>query len=175
MGISAFASRLPFTILPIASIGAVLSSCPSLATPVTLQACKSGFFRLREELELAYFQAIPPTPPRPLPSFLAPSASPQRPSAIRPAPAAPRSAGPSAAEGKKILQRISRETGAAYFEPSNKQPVGKIYSLIEEELRNQYSLGYTPDKTGSGEYRKITVAVKKKGLAVQAREGYYAR
>jgi VWFA-related protein len=86
-----------------------------------------------------------------------------------------RSGAPSAADGKKILQRISLETGATYFEPSKKQPIDKIYSLIEEELRNQYSLGYTPDKTGTGEYRKIKVAVKGKGLVVQAREGYYAR
>jgi len=78
-------------------------------------------------------------------------------------------------DGKKILQQISRETGASYFEPSSKLPIDKIYSLIEEELRGQYSLGYTPAKTGSGEYRKIKVEVKNKDLIVQAREGYYAR
>ena len=66
-GIPVFASRLPSSVLPIASVGAVSSSCPSLATPVTLQTCKSGLFRLREELELPCFQAIAPTPPRPLP------------------------------------------------------------------------------------------------------------
>jgi hypothetical protein len=49
-----------------------------------------------------------------------------------------------------------------------------IYRQIQEELRNQYSLGYTPDKdTGPG-YRKIQVTVKQKGLIVQARDGYYA-
>jgi VWFA-related protein len=78
-------------------------------------------------------------------------------------------------DGKKILQRISRETGAGYFEPSSKQPIDRVYALIEEELRNQYNLGYTSDKPGgAGEYRKIHVAVTRKGLVVQARDGYYA-
>ncbi len=76
-------------------------------------------------------------------------------------------------DGKKILQQISKETGGGYFEVSKKKTVDEIYSQIEEELRNQYSLGYTSDQTGAG-YRKIQLAVKKKGLVVQTREGYYA-
>src|SRR5208282_4450050 len=44
-------------------------------------------------------------------------------------------------DGKKILEQISRETGGAYFEVSNKMPLDKIYDLIEEDLRNQYNLG----------------------------------
>ena len=76
-------------------------------------------------------------------------------------------------DGKKILQQISRETGGGFFEVSKKQPVEQIYSRIEEELRNQYSLGYTPDKADPG-YHRITLAVKQKGLIVQSRDGYYA-
>ena len=79
-------------------------------------------------------------------------------------------------DGKKVLQRTSRETGAGYFEPTSKQPIDKIYAQIEEELRSQYNLGYTSDKPGgAGEYRKIRVATAQTGLTVQAREGYYAR
>jgi VWFA-related protein len=75
-------------------------------------------------------------------------------------------------DGKKILQRISQETGGAYFDVSNKMPLDKIYDQIEEELRNQYSLGYTPDQSSSG-YHKILVSVKRKNLTVRARDGYY--
>jgi VWFA-related protein len=75
-------------------------------------------------------------------------------------------------EGKKILQRISTETGGAYFEVTNKMPLDKIYDRIEEDLRNQYNLGYTPDPP-SGGYRRIHLTVKQKGLVVQTREGYY--
>jgi VWFA-related protein len=79
------------------------------------------------------------------------------------------------ADGKKILERISKETGGRLFEVSKKEPVEQIYSQIQEELRNQYSLGYTPDRGGAAEsgYHKILVAAKPKDLTVQARDGYY--
>jgi VWFA-related protein len=78
-------------------------------------------------------------------------------------------------DGKKVLQRIAQETGGTFFEVSDKHPIEKVYSQIEEELRNQYSLGYTSDATSGGGFRKIAVTVKKKNLAVQTREGYYAK
>jgi VWFA-related protein len=78
-------------------------------------------------------------------------------------------------DGKKILERISKETGGRFFEVTKKQTVGDIYSSIVEELRTQYSMGYTPDKdsTASG-YHHVQLAVKGKDLTVQTREGYYA-
>jgi VWFA-related protein len=75
-------------------------------------------------------------------------------------------------DGKKVLQRLSKETGGGFFEVSKKETIEKIYDQIEEELRNQYSLGYTAE-AGTG-YRKIQLTVKKSGLIVQTREGYYA-
>jgi len=80
----------------------------------------------------------------------------------------------SGVDGKKILQQISRETGGGYFEVSKKLSIDQIYDRIEEELRNQYSLGYTSDKTDGGTlFRHIAVTVKNKGMIVQTRQGYY--
>jgi len=82
---------------------------------------------------------------------------------------------PNAEDGKKVLERLSRETGGRVFAVSKKESIDKIYNQIEEELRNQYSLGYTSDHpadTGS-DYRHIHVTTKQKDLTVQAREGYY--
>jgi VWFA-related protein len=77
-------------------------------------------------------------------------------------------------DGKKILDRISRETGGRLFEVSKKETVDKIYSEIEQELRHQYVLGYAPDKTDTGAYyHKIHLTTKNKDLVVQARDGYY--
>jgi VWFA-related protein len=76
------------------------------------------------------------------------------------------------ADGKKVLERISRETGGRLFQVSKKEPVDQIYSQIQEELRNQYSLGYTPNGAGAG-YHKIQLAATQKDLIVQARDGYY--
>ncbi len=78
-------------------------------------------------------------------------------------------------DGKKILERISKETGGRFFEVSKKETVGEIYDSIVEELRTQYNMGFTPDKdsTASG-YHHLQLTVKKKDLTVQTRDGYYA-
>ncbi len=81
----------------------------------------------------------------------------------------------SRADGKKVLQRISHETGGSFFEISDKHPIEKAYAQIEEELRNQYSLGYTSDSSNGPGFRRISLTTKKKDLVVQARQGYYAK
>ena len=78
------------------------------------------------------------------------------------------------ADGKKVLQQISQETGGEYFEVSGGMTLDKIYARIQDDLRNQYSIGYTSDQSGAG-YRRIKVTAKGKNLTVQAREGYYAK
>ena len=79
------------------------------------------------------------------------------------------------ADGKKILERISKETGGRFFEVTKKETVGDIYSSIVEELRTQYIMGYTPDKESAASgYHHVQLAVKKKELTVQTRDGYYA-
>jgi VWFA-related protein len=78
-------------------------------------------------------------------------------------------------DGKKILERISKETGGRLFEVTKKQTVDQIYEEIQKELRNQYILGYVPDKSpSSADYRKIHLLTTRKELVVQARDGYYA-
>jgi VWFA-related protein len=75
--------------------------------------------------------------------------------------------------GRKIMQQISRETGGRFFEVSRKMPLDRIFSEIEEDLRNQYSIGYTPDNTSNTGYRHIHLTTTRKGLIVHTREGYY--
>jgi len=77
-------------------------------------------------------------------------------------------------DGKKVLERISKETGGRMFKVSRKEKVDQIYQQIEDELRNQYNLGYTPDNAGgNSDYHKIHLATTQKDLVVQARDGYY--
>ncbi len=77
-------------------------------------------------------------------------------------------------DGKKVLERISKETGGRMFEASSKKDaLDKIYASIEEELRNQYSLGFTPDKSDSGGYHKLQLTTKQKDDHIQARDGFY--
>jgi VWFA-related protein len=77
-------------------------------------------------------------------------------------------------DGKKILERMTQETGGRLFEVSKKQTVAQIYDQIAEELRAQYRVGYTPDQaTASDGYHQIDLTVNRKGLTVRTRDGYY--
>ncbi len=68
------------------------------------------------------------------------------------------------------MQRLAAETGGAYFEVTKDDPIEKIYSRIEDALRNQYSIGYTPEPRGvSGQYRKVKLMTKQPGWIVQTR------
>jgi VWFA-related protein len=77
-------------------------------------------------------------------------------------------------DGKKVMEQLARETGGRFFEVSHKMPIGKIFALIEEDLRNQYSIGYTSDQTSGPSYRHIHLTTKQKDLTVRTRDGYYA-
>ena len=79
-------------------------------------------------------------------------------------------------DGSRVLQRMSNETGGSFFEVSKKQTVDRMFDILQEELRNQYSLGYVSDKpvTLSG-FRTIQLTARQKGLMVQARHQYWAQ
>ncbi len=77
-------------------------------------------------------------------------------------------------DGKKVLERISKETGGRLFEISKKEPIDQIFSNIEEELRNQYNIGYAPASDLGPGYHKLQLATKQKDMTVRARDGYYS-
>ncbi|MGO9259184.1 MAG: VWA domain-containing protein [Bryobacteraceae bacterium] len=79
-------------------------------------------------------------------------------------------------EGKGVLERMSNETGGSFFEVSKKQPVDRMFEILQEELRTQYNLGYVSDKPVTiSEFRAIQLTAKQKGLVVQARRQYWAQ
>ncbi|MCZ2153920.1 MAG: VWA domain-containing protein [Bryobacterales bacterium] len=73
------------------------------------------------------------------------------------------------------LGKMSKETGGTLFKPKRNQPLSEFFDEIQAQLRNQYSLGYTPNNPKQGnDYHKIDLAVNQKGLKVQTRKGYYS-
>jgi VWFA-related protein len=77
-------------------------------------------------------------------------------------------------DGKKVLEQMSKATGGRFFEVTKKEPIDKIYAAIDEELRNEYSLGYTPDKSDSSRgYHRLQLTVKQKDMIVQTRDGFF--
>jgi VWFA-related protein len=77
-------------------------------------------------------------------------------------------------DGKKVLKQMAEASGGRFFEVSKKEPIDKIYDAIDEELRYQYSLGYTPVKADTPVgYHKLHLTVKQKDAIVQTRDGFY--
>jgi VWFA-related protein len=79
-------------------------------------------------------------------------------------------------DGKKILERISNETGGRMFEVGKKETLAQIYQQIQDGLRNQYSLSYIPDggMNASTAFRAIHLTTKKKDAVIEVEKGYYA-
>ena len=51
---------------------------------------------------------------------------------------------PSRGEGDKVLQELAEETGGEVFFPPSVEEMATSFKDIEEELRSQYALVYTP-------------------------------
>jgi len=73
------------------------------------------------------------------------------------------------------LRQMSNETGGRAFRVTRKDTLESIFAQIQEEMRNQYSIAYAPTNSEKdGSYRRVKVRTTRRGLNVQAREGYYA-
>ncbi len=78
--------------------------------------------------------------------------------------------------GRKVLQQLSRDTGGSFFEVSKKMTIEQIFDVIQNELRNQYAMGFVSDQPATiSEFRRLEVKTTGKNLSVQARNRYWAR
>lgn len=75
--------------------------------------------------------------------------------------------------GKQYLEALSRNSGGRSFEAQTMYNVESAFSGIAEELRQQYSIGYYPDKVGQvGERRQIKIRVMRPAVVVRAKTSY---
>ncbi len=76
--------------------------------------------------------------------------------------------------GDSEMQKLAQATGGRVIEVGNKQEkLKQAFDQIQNELRSQYNIGYTPTNSKlDGSYRKIQIHAK--DYKVQARQGYYA-
>jgi VWFA-related protein len=75
-------------------------------------------------------------------------------------------------EGMRALDQMSEETGGRSFDVAGDEDLAAIFDVIQEELRHQYNIGFSPDDVPSG-YQKIKLSTVDNSLKVRAREGYY--
>ena len=81
--------------------------------------------------------------------------------------------------GPELLSEITQVTGGRAFTVDNPNSLPDVTSKIGMQLRNQYVLGYRPEKTShDGKWHKIKVKIRlPRGfppLQVYAKTGYYA-
>lgn len=74
-----------------------------------------------------------------------------------------------------VLKRMSEETGGRVFRVDRKMNLSGIFKEIQDEMRTQYSITYSPtNSVKDGGYRKLEYRLANKDYKVQARKGYYA-
>jgi VWFA-related protein len=72
------------------------------------------------------------------------------------------------------MSMLAQQTGGRAISVGNTDKLGQAFTEISNELRSQYSMGYTPtNEKHDGTFRKIEVK-SKDGYKIQARKGYYA-
>jgi VWFA-related protein len=77
--------------------------------------------------------------------------------------------------GEAELKKISDETGGHVFKVDRKNSLDDIFRQIQEEMRSQYAIAYSPtNPKKDGSYRKLEFKMANKDYKVQARKGYYA-
>ena len=77
--------------------------------------------------------------------------------------------------GDRSMKELAQQTGGRVIEVGNKpEKLKQAFDQIANELRTQYSIGYTPSNSKrDGSFRRVEVKTKD-GYKVQCRSGYYA-
>jgi len=73
------------------------------------------------------------------------------------------------------LQSYAHDSGGDVYYAAKRNGLEELYSRVTEQARNQYTLGYNPrgnDRTK--ERHTVEVRVRREGLDVRTREGYYS-
>jgi len=87
-------------------------------------------------------------------------------------------------EGKldaRALRKVSDKTGGRAFIPAGPGDLAQAFSQIDQELRSQYLIAYSPtNKNRDASYRRIRIDIvntelRKQKLQLLYRQGYYAK
>ena len=73
------------------------------------------------------------------------------------------------------LQSYAHDSGGDVYYAAKRNGLEELYSRVTEQARNQYTLGYNPrGNDRSKEHHTVEVRVRREGLDVRTREGYYS-
>jgi Ca-activated chloride channel family protein len=71
------------------------------------------------------------------------------------------------------LRRLADDSGGGYFEVTDAEHLGPLFTRVAEELHRQYWIGFTPPLR-DGKIHRIDVKVKRPGMTARARQTYVA-
>jgi Ca-activated chloride channel family protein len=71
------------------------------------------------------------------------------------------------------LEEYAHDTGGDIYFGAKSTSFENFYSVIAEEARNQYTLVYSPQGDRKIDYHTIEVRVRREGLTILTRKGYY--
>jgi Ca-activated chloride channel homolog len=82
---------------------------------------------------------------------------------------------PSRGRGDQVLTRLAEATGGQAFFPPSVEEMSASFKNIEDELRSQYALTYTPaDFKFNGAFRSIYLYCNNTRYIARAKKGYFA-
>ncbi|HEY6849067.1 MAG TPA: VWA domain-containing protein [Terracidiphilus sp.] len=82
---------------------------------------------------------------------------------------------PSRGKGDAVLTQMAESTGGRVFFPPSVEEMSASFKEIEEELRSQYALTYTPaDFKYDGSFRSIYLYCVDRRYQARAKKGYFA-
>jgi VWFA-related protein len=78
-------------------------------------------------------------------------------------------------EQRMRLQQMTEATGGLAFFPGSIKELDPAYEKVVAEIRAQYTVGYLSTNTRTdGTWRKVDIKLKRPGLKIRSRKGYYA-
>jgi len=82
---------------------------------------------------------------------------------------------PSRGEGDKVMAQLAEDTGGRVFFPQLAEDLSNSFKDVQEELRSQYALTYSPaDFRDDGSFRTIYLFCNDRRYKVRAKKGYFA-
>jgi VWFA-related protein len=72
------------------------------------------------------------------------------------------------------LEEYAHDTGGEVFFGAKSETFEDFYSRITEQARNQYTLSFEPHGERKVDYHTLEVRVRREGLTILTRKGYYA-
>jgi len=81
----------------------------------------------------------------------------------------------SADQNPRILKKLASDTGGQAYLPHSSAEVVKVCQQIAEDIRHQYTIGYSPNDRERNGYRKLRISVVASGqgkMSARTRAGY---